>query len=67
MICPDATLKIYLDAAPEERARGRFGVEREKLQLPAQPAVVPQPRLLQPLEVRAELLLGVERGPVDPL
>ena len=41
-------------------------VEVEEIELLAEPAVVAALRLLQPLEVRVEILLRVEGRAVDP-
>ena len=38
----------------------------EEVELGADPAVVVRPRLLEPLEMRVEVGLREERGPVDP-
>ena len=40
--------------------------EVEQVELRAEPAVVALARLLEPLEVRVEVRLRVERGAVDP-
>ena len=51
----------------EERRGRRPRVEEVEPQLLAELAVVAGPGLLHPGEVLVELLLGEERGPVDPL
>ena len=38
----------------------------KEVELGSEPAMIPRPRLLQPLEVGVEILLGEERGAVDP-
>ena len=49
---------------PERRARRVLG-HVEEVELRAEPPVVAAPRALEPLEVRVEVLLGVERRAVD--
>ena len=49
---------------PERRSR-RVLVEVEQVELRAEPAVVARAGLLEPLEVRVEILLAEERRPVD--
>src|SRR5579884_360199 len=49
---------------PEGRPR-RDVVEVEQVELHAEPAMVARPRLFEPLEVRVEVGLRVERRPVD--
>ena len=49
---------------PERRARRELG-EHEQLELLAELAVVARARLLEPLEVLGQLVLGRERGAVD--
>ena len=51
----------------EERGCRRERVEREELELPAELAMIPRPRVFQPLEVLVELLLRQERSAVDAL
>ena len=41
-------------------------VEVDQVELRPEPAVVARARLLEPLEVRVEVGLRVERRPVDP-
>ena len=50
---------------PERRPRRVVG-EVEEVELRPEPAVVARARLLEPLEVRVEIVLRVERGAVDP-
>ena len=50
---------------PEGRARGQLR-EHEEVELSPQLAMVPRSRLLQPLQVRVQVLLREERSAVDP-
>ncbi len=45
---------------------GEWSREMEEVELRSEPAMVARARLLEPLEVRVEVGLGVERGAVDP-
>src|SRR5262249_27153809 len=49
-----------------ERRSGRRLLQVEEVELRPEPAVVPRAGLLEALEVLVEILLGVERGAVDP-
>jgi hypothetical protein len=49
---------------PERRARAEVA-EHEQAEVASEPAVVTRPRLLEPLQVELEVLLGMECGPVD--
>src|SRR6266536_3774136 len=51
----------------KERGRRRERVEREEVELTAEPAMVARSRLLEAFQVSIELLLGQERRPVDAL
>ena len=74
-----ATFEIFiaeelLDNIPNDRALGvivdktcpRLFVEGEKIQLPAQPAVISLFGFLKVLEIIIHLFLSVERCPIDP-
>ena len=51
---------------PQDEPRpDRFILDREEIELGAEDAVVPLPRLLPPLQVLGERLGGGKRGPVD--
>ena len=68
VLAPAQVLELVPDhhplRVPERRAR-RDLLEMEEVELHAEPAVVALARLLEPREVRVEIVLRVERGAVD--
>src|SRR5688572_15036967 len=52
---------------PEDETRPHDLLNGEEVELLAQHAVVPLPCLFQPVQMRVELVLGMERRPVDAL
>ncbi len=69
VLAPAYVLQLVPDhhplRVPERRARRVLG-EMEQVELRAELPVVARPSLLEPLEVRVEVGLRVERGAVDP-
>ena len=69
VLAPAEVLELVPDdhplRVPERRARRMVG-EVEEVELHAEPPVVAALRLLDPLEVRVEVILVVEGGAVDP-
>ena len=69
VLAPAEVLELVPDHHPlrvPERRAGRVLAKVEEVELRAEPPVVALARLLEPLEVRVEILLAVERGAVDP-
>ena len=60
-----SSFQIAIPFGQPERRAGRELGEQEQLELLAELAVVARARLLEPLEVLGELVLGGERGAVD--
>src|SRR5262249_55092642 len=70
LVLPEVLEDLPHDGAggmPEDQPRARGLLDAEQVERRAELSMIALPGLLQDLEMIRELLLGPERGPVDPL